>query len=54
MGITDEYLAFCLDEAIAMFISRLRSKEVPHFALEMSKKTYSRPSEMYADILSKN
>lgn len=54
MGITDEYLAFCLDEAITLLISRLRSKEIPHFPLEMSKTSYSRPSELYADILNKN
>lgn len=55
IGITEEYDAYCFDEATAYIISRIKDGEKPDFSIRDNKGTiekphYSRPSDMYKSM----
>ena len=59
LGITEQYDAYCFDEAIAYIISRIKDGETPDFSVKdnkgsIEKPRYSRMSDMYKSMGYKN
>lgn len=55
IGITEEYDAYCFDEAAAYIISRIKDGETPDFSIKDNKGTiekprYSKMSDMYKSM----
>lgn len=47
MGINDEYLAFCFDEACAYIIKELKDGNKPILKVDNGEKKYTKPSDLY-------
>lgn len=53
LGISDDYTAYCFDEACLLINLKLENKEKPHFPkrIENTPRHYSCVSKFYEDIL---
>lgn len=47
MGITDNYTAFCFDEACAFIVKQIRDGKEPIMRVENDKIVYNKPSDLY-------
>ena len=47
MGITDNYTAFCFDEACAYIVRQIRDGKEPVVRVEHNETVYNRPSDLY-------
>lgn len=53
MNISDEYTAYCFDEACAYIIGKIKDNKKPIFKKKSDRKLkmhYSKPSDMYKDM----
>lgn len=47
MGITDNYTAFCFDEACAFIVRQIKDGKEPIMRVENNNITYRKPSDLY-------
>ena len=50
MGITDNYTAFCFDEACAFIVKQIRDGKEPIMRVESNEVVYKKPSDLYRRI----